>query len=50
MKPKTWNDRYSPDYLAGLDMMQCPDGEPRGARYCALCRTRYARQRRGADL
>jgi len=37
-RPRTFTDRYSADYLAALDAMLCEHGEPRGARYCPLCR------------
>ena len=50
IRPRTFTERYSAEYLAGLDSIICPDGEHRGARYCPLCRARYARQRRGDEL
>ncbi len=41
--PRTWLDAYSADHLAALDAMLCKHGEPRGARYCPLCRRAYRR-------
>jgi len=46
-RPQTWEDRYSPEFLAALDAIHCTHDEPRGSRYCALCRHRLARLRRG---
>ena len=42
-RAKTFEDRYSPEYLAKLDGMMCEHDEPRGARYCPLCRRILAR-------
>jgi len=44
---RTFTDAYSADYLAALDSIECSHGEPRGARYCALCRRTYRTLRGG---
>lgn len=47
---QTFEDRYSPEYLAKLDAMTCAHDEPRGARYCPLCRRLLARLSSGRRL
>jgi len=44
---RTWADAYTPDYLAALDAIECSHDEPRGARYCPLCRRAYQQLRGG---
>ena len=45
--PQTWEERFSPEFLAALDAIVCIHDEPRGARYCPLCRHALKRLRRG---
>lgn len=48
-RPRTFTEAYSAEYLAGLDAIVCAHDEPRGARYCPLCRRAYRRLRRGGE-
>lgn len=47
---KTMDETYTPRFLDLLGSMSCEHGEPRGARYCPLCRSWLRQHGRRVDL